>query len=194
MISYQRDKPSHPTRYAVLGTVRIIISRVSEGTCWSHFNEILCNPGFVELLGKGGFEVDVRFGVVCSVIDKRRRELRSYFRTDLTLRTTLLGRPLPEVTTTTENLSPLLGLRVTADLSRRWSLDLRGDAASLGTSGTDFYSWEAAAYLGFHVSRPFTVFVGWRAQGQVDVQGTGALKNGTDVTTHGPVVGAGFTF
>lgn len=117
-----------------------------------------------------------------------------YFRTDIEARLTVLGRPRPNVTTTDETFDPLLGLRVVADLSRRWTLDLRGEAAAFGTSGTDRYSWETAAYLSYHFSRHWSAYVGWRVQGQVDVQGTGAEKNGTDIVVHGPLIGAGFSF
>jgi len=117
-----------------------------------------------------------------------------YFRTEQTIQLSLLGRPLPKQTSTDDSVDPLLGLRVTADLSRRFSIDLRAEAAALGSSGTDRFSWEAAGYLGWHLSHHLTVFLGWRAQGQEDVSGSGPSKTGTSIVTHGPVVGAGFAF
>ena len=84
-------------------------------------------------------------------------------------------------------------LRATVDLPWRCALDLPGDYGGF-FAGEDDYSWELAGYLGYRVTWWLVAYVGYRAQGQVRVTGEGPTQNGSDLVSHGPVIGVGFRF
>ena len=91
-------------------------------------------------------------------------------------------------------VDPFLGVRYFADLSRRFAIDLRGDVGGFGIGNASEFTWQAAAYLSWKVTRSFTVIGGYRAIGLDRAEGTGTDKNGLDGVLHGPVLGFGYSF
>ncbi len=55
-------------------------------------------------------------------------------------------------------------------------------------------SWQAAAEIGFGLSRRVMLFAGYRVLAYDTVTGVGTDRKGTDLNRHGPIIGGGFRF
>jgi len=93
-------------------------------------------------------------------------------------------------------VDPVIGGRVTWDLSERWSLIASGDVGGFGAA-SDF-TWEAMGYLAYKFttggSFESAVLVGYKAIGDDYETGSGDDEFKWDVVLHGPVVGLAFQF
>lgn len=91
-----------------------------------------------------------------------------------------------------EWFEPFVGARLGLDITDHWSLSLRGDVGGFGVSGADF-AWQTAVLLGYRWRLDgwnIAVFGGYRALGQDYSDG----EFGWDVVTHGPLLGAQFSW
>ena len=116
-----------------------------------------------------------------------------YFKTDTTVDLTLPVVGPRRIELSDETTDPLLGARITADLAPRWSIDLRGEVAALGTD-KDIMSWETSAYVYYSITRWLAFSFGWRVMGMDMTSGSGPTKNGAEVVNHGPLIGVAFIF
>ena len=89
-------------------------------------------------------------------------------------------------------LEPFVGGRLLLTLSPRITLAVRGDAGGFGV-GSEL-TWSLAGTLQYHVSRCFSLGVGYRALDIDYEQGSGASRFKFDVIMHGPLLGAVFHF
>jgi hypothetical protein len=86
-------------------------------------------------------------------------------------------------------LDPIIGARFKIGLLEKLSLQLRGDIGGFG-AGSEF-SWNAAGFLSYALSRRFSIFAGYRALGVDYESGSGTRKFEFDLTYHGPAIGNG---
>lgn len=93
-----------------------------------------------------------------------------------------------------ERWDPFVGARFGIDLTRRWSLVVRGDVGGFGIEDAAQLTWQVQGGVSYDVTQWMHVFMGWRAIGSDLVVGSGADKNGTDLIQHGPLFGLGFSF
>ncbi len=114
-----------------------------------------------------------------------------YMKTKLDLEVPLAGFA-GKVEKSKDWIDPFIGLRLSADLTKRFSLGLRGDLGGFGV-GSEF-SWNAVGVLGYSVSRVVSLWLGYRALGLDYESGSGFNKIKTDAIMHGPIVGVGFYF
>jgi hypothetical protein len=89
-------------------------------------------------------------------------------------------------------LEPFVGGRLLLTLSPRVTLAVRGDVGGFGL-GSEL-TWSLAGTLQFHLSRCFSLGVGYRALDIDYEQGSGARRFKFDVIMHGPLLGAVFHF
>jgi hypothetical protein len=89
-------------------------------------------------------------------------------------------------------IDPIIGARFRADLSKKFSLAVRGDIGGFSV-GSDF-TWNASAILGYHFSQTVSAWLGYRALGVDYESGSGFSKFKYDVIMQGPIVGLGFHF
>jgi len=87
-------------------------------------------------------------------------------------------------------IDPLVGARLTADLSERVNLNIRGDVGGFG-AGSDF-SWNGVITLGYRFSDHITGLLGYRALYVNYKNGSGGSRY--EETIHGPVMGIAFVF
>ena len=116
-----------------------------------------------------------------------------YFRTEPVITLTPIIGDGREISAVDSRIDPFLGLRAGWDMSYRWIIGFRGDVGGFGIGDAAEFSWQAAAEVGFRVSRRVTVFAGYRVLDYDTVNGEGADRNGTDLSQHGPIIG-GFVF
>ena len=91
-------------------------------------------------------------------------------------------------------IDPIIGLRWTTPLSKRWKLRLRGDVGGFSVGSS--FTWSGAATALFRMTERLELQVGYRAVG-VDYDNGKAPDNGFfeyNTTTHGPLVGLKIEF
>jgi len=117
-----------------------------------------------------------------------------YFRTEPVIELTpLVGEP-KAYSSVDSRIDPFVGLRVAWDMSYRWIIGFRGDVGGFGIGDAARFSWQAAAELGFRVSRRVAIFGGYRVLAYDTITGEGAGRNGTDLRQEGPIIGGGYSF
>ena len=91
---------------------------------------------------------------------------------------------------TDDVIDPLIGLRANQYITKRLSWSLRGDIGGFGVSdhSSDF-SWQGMGMLGYDLSKRFSIWGGYRALALDKENGSGANKQGLDITLHGPILG-----
>jgi hypothetical protein len=89
-------------------------------------------------------------------------------------------------------IDPLVGLRVSAPISSKWTFVARGDIGGFGV-GSDF-AWHTTVQFDWHTSEHFTMVFGYRIF-DVDFEdrGSNGLAN-FDMQQSGPAIGVGYTF
>jgi len=117
-----------------------------------------------------------------------------YFRTEPVITLTPIIGDEREISMVDSRIDPFLGLRAGWDMSYRWVIGFRGDVGGLGIGDAAEFSWQAAAEVGFRVSRRVVIFAGYRVLAYDTVTGEGGDRDGTDLEQHGPVIGGGFLF
>ena len=117
-----------------------------------------------------------------------------YFRTEPVITLTPIIGDEREISIVDSRIDPFLGLRAGWDMSYRWVIGFRGDVGGFGIGDAAEFSWQAAAEIGFRVSRRVMLFAGYRVLAYDMVTGEGTNRNGTDLNQHGPIIGGGFLF
>lgn len=85
-------------------------------------------------------------------------------------------------------VDPIVGLRGSWDLTDRLLFGVRGDIGGFGASSN--FTWQAYVGLGWKVTRRSTLALGYRGLG-TDYSKRGF---GSDIVTHGPLLGLQITF
>ena len=119
-----------------------------------------------------------------------------YWKQDLgvELSTPLLpGRGLP-LASSEEWWDPYVGARLRWDVAKRWMVSLYGDVGGFGLGDASELTWQIQGGVGFRLTRQFHVFLGYRVLDLDRTTGSGATKNGTTTSQHGPLLGAGIAF
>ena len=89
-------------------------------------------------------------------------------------------------------VDPFIGLRMTANLTRDFYFQARGDIGGFGV-GSDF-SWNASGVFGYSFTPSVNAWLGYRAMMVNYESGSGFSQFKYDVTMYGPVMGVGFRF
>ncbi len=87
-------------------------------------------------------------------------------------------------------VDPIVGVRFTADLSKKVLVNLRGDIGGFGV-GSDF-TWNALALFGYRFNEHITGLIGYRAL-YVNYK-AGTSRERFEETFYGPVLGLAFSF
>jgi hypothetical protein len=76
-------------------------------------------------------------------------------------------------------------------LTKKLSLNLRGDMGGFGIFGSDssHFSWQAMGLLGYDINEKFSAFGGYRALSANADEGSGTSKKGFDAIMHGLMLG-----
>lgn len=85
-------------------------------------------------------------------------------------------------------IDPIVGLRGSRDLTDKLTIAFRGDIGGFGVSSD--LTWQAYVGLGWKMTRRATLGLGYRALGTDYSQGS----FGSDVVSHGPLLGLEFAF
>ena len=117
-----------------------------------------------------------------------------YFRTEPVITLTPIIGDERKISMVDSRIDPFLGLRAGWDMSYRWAIGFRGDIGGFGIGDAAEFSWQAAAEIGFRVSRRVAIVAGYRVLAYDMVTGEGTNRNGTDLNQHGPIIGGGFLF
>jgi len=114
----------------------------------------------------------------------------------LKLDSPILPGPGLEPSTRDEWVDPYLGLRFRSDLAKRWFVAFYGDVGGFSIGDASTLTWQIQAGVGFKLTPRLYLMLGYRALEQDRTEDTGLLqlKNGTDLLTHGPIIGAGYLF
>ena len=89
-------------------------------------------------------------------------------------------------------VDPFIGLRMTANLTRDFYFQARGDIGGFGV-GSDF-SWNASGVFGYSFTPSANAWLGYRAMMVNYESGSGFSQFKYDVTMYGPMMGVGFRF
>jgi hypothetical protein len=100
------------------------------------------------------------------------------------------GRSL-ELDSSTVLADPIFGARAQKYLTKKLSLNLRGDMGGFGIFGSDssHFSWQAMGLLGYDINEKFSAFGGYRALSANADEGSGTSKKGFDAIMHGLMLG-----
>ena len=90
-----------------------------------------------------------------------------------------------------QGIDPIVGARLKADLTRKFTASLRGD---VGGGVTADLTWSLSGFLGYYFTRSFGVWGGYRAMYLEFDEGSGEDQFKVDLTLTGPIVGLGFRF
>lgn len=91
-------------------------------------------------------------------------------------------------------VDPIVGIRLTAGLTEKLSLRVRGDIGGFGIGSASDFAWNVVAFLGYQLSRRIALGVGYRILDIDYERGSGRRRFEYDVTTSGPVLGLAFHF
>lgn len=92
-------------------------------------------------------------------------------------------------------LDPIVGLRATKYLSRKWHLDFQGDVGGFEISNdTSDLTWSASGMVSYDFTRWFTLSGGYKALALDKESGSGARERGVDIVMHGVLLAAKFSF
>jgi hypothetical protein len=103
------------------------------------------------------------------------------------------GRPLIDVERSWTGLDPVFGVRISAELDRRWRLTMAGD---VGGGAAQSITWSASGLVGYRFEMGGiyqTVWLGYKAL-SIDLNAGGANGLRIRQVLHGPVFGASFRF
>ena len=92
-------------------------------------------------------------------------------------------------------LDPILGMRATIQLAKRFDFTVVGDIGGFGV-GSDL-TWSARGVFGYHFEcfdMPSTIYAGYAALGTDYSDGSGLQRFEWDMILHGPVLGISFSF
>ena len=101
---------------------------------------------------------------------------------------------LPSAKGSHDWVDPIVGARVTAGLTDKLSLRVRGDIGGFGIGSASDLAWNVVAVLEYRLSRRISIGAGYRILDVDYEKGSGLRLFEYDVTTSGPVVGLAFHF
>ncbi|MDJ0787240.1 MAG: hypothetical protein QNK05_10575 [Myxococcota bacterium] len=102
-----------------------------------------------------------------------------------------LGGADVDVDVSQEWVDPLIGMRVEADLSRRFSFSVLGGVGGFGIGSASDLAWNVAASVNVHLGERWEILLGYNAIGiDKDLPSDSNL----DLTMHGPVLGFRYRF
>lgn len=117
-----------------------------------------------------------------------------FTRTTIETSTRILGSTPLQVNSTTERWDPIVGLRMSYDLTSRWMAFGRGDIGGFGIGAAAEFTWLGEIGVGFRLAPEVMIAGGYRALGVDTLSGSGGGRNGVDYVQHGPFVGLALTF
>jgi opacity protein-like surface antigen len=96
-----------------------------------------------------------------------------------------------ELDSSTKLLDPVVGARAQKYLTKKVSLNFRGDIGGFGISegDTSDLSWQAIGLVGYDLTDRFTVYGGYRGLGIDTSEGGGTDEKGFDLVMHGAMAG-----
>jgi hypothetical protein len=118
-----------------------------------------------------------------------------YTSTDVSARGPLGFTPLFSGSKTLDVVDPVIGLRGSQYLTQKLHLDFAGDIGGFGISDsqTDL-DWAATGVATYDFAKWFNLSAGYKALGLDASKGSGFGKNGVNLTFHGVLIAAKFTF
>ena len=114
--------------------------------------------------------------------------------TDMEPKLDFKDSPLPTVKQKASWTDLILGARLTADLSAKWSMVLRADVGGFGIGSSSDLTASGSALFDWRFKPQWDLLMGYRALYQDYDKGSGDSKFAYDVTTHGPIVGVKYQF
>ena len=112
------------------------------------------------------------------------------------LDTTLKPRRLPSVSSTETWVDPVVGLRLSSDITPDWNLRALGDIGGFGVSSE--LTWQAMVAAGYRFGlfgeKDANAVFGYRAIYDDFETGSGSNRFGLDATFHGPILGLEIKF
>jgi hypothetical protein len=123
-----------------------------------------------------------------------------YWRTDLSLNINLPGAP-PVIpprqfsgSSVDDWVEPLIGARFGLGLTPKWGMGINGNIGGFGIGDAADFTWTLSLMFNWQFARHWSLGLGWRTQSVHEMSGSGANRNGSDITTTGPIVGLAFNF
>jgi len=96
---------------------------------------------------------------------------------------------------TKDLVDPVIGLRGSQYLTQKLHVDFAGDIGGFGMSDSQAdLDWSAVGAASYDFAKWFTLSAGYKALGVDQSTGSGASKNGVNLTFHGVMVAAKFKF
>jgi hypothetical protein len=89
---------------------------------------------------------------------------------------------------------PVIGLRGSQYLTRKFHLDFAGDFGGFDINNDTDWTWSATAVGTYDFSKHFSLSAGYRALALDESSGSGASKNGVNLIFNGVLVNATFKF
>jgi len=123
-----------------------------------------------------------------------------YWRTDLSFSVELPGRPplIPptqaSAASVDEWVEPLIGARFGLGLTPNVGVVVGGNLGGFGIGEAADLTWTLSLFVNWRFAQKWSAAFGWRTQNVNDISGSGADRNGSDITTTGPIVGFVYGF
>jgi hypothetical protein len=116
-----------------------------------------------------------------------------YFGTKTTVKTTnaLIEKEHQSMTDVTR-WDPFFGMRFAYDLSRHWSVAVKGDIGGFSIGNAAKFTWQVEAILAFRVAQAVTIFACYKALGYDIAEDADSAE--TDMIQYGPKIGIGLRF
>lgn len=103
-------------------------------------------------------------------------------------------RNLPTIDRSKNWIDPIVGGRLIADISDKFTFSGRLDIGGFGIGDGSDFTWNLLAALGYDLSKSTTLWLGYRALDINYDTGSGGNLTEFDLTISGPLVGVGFRF
>lgn len=123
-----------------------------------------------------------------------------YWRTDLSFNVDLPGRPplIPptqaSATMVDEWVEPLIGARFGLGLTPNFGVAVNANLGGFGIGEAADLTWTLSLFVNWRFAQKWNAAFGWRTQNVDDISGSGTDRNGSDITTTGPIVGLVYGF
>lgn len=123
-----------------------------------------------------------------------------YWRTDLSLNVDLPGLPplIPPTQISGGSIDdwyePLIGARFGLGLSPTVAVSIDGNIGGFGIGEAADLTWTLNMIIDWRFGRKWSAAFGWRTQQVDDISGSGAQRNGSRMTTTGPLIGFVYSF
>jgi len=123
-----------------------------------------------------------------------------YWRTDLSLNVAMPGLPplIPPSQISGNSIDewfePLIGARFGLGLAPKVGVAINGNLGGFGIGEAADLTWTLTMLIDWRFGRKWSAAFGWRTQSVEDISGSGAERNGSKMTTTGPLVGVVYSF